>query len=110
MSDQYLDQQLEEISARCGAPNWDGYGSLPVNASSLAHARLFLKTIDPSSALPEISVDPDGEVSFDWHGDSGDIFSMSISETGMLSCAYLSNTYEFSFVLPPLDGGENGRQ
>lgn len=36
---------------------------------------------------PEISADPDGEISFDWFGSSGKMYSVSIDQSGRLSYA-----------------------
>jgi len=105
MCNQLWEQQLQTVTETCANLNWDGYGALPVNVGSLNHARTFLQMIEPSESAPEISVDPDGEVSVSWYGDSGNVFSVSVGEAGRLACAYLSTTYEFSWIWYLTDGG-----
>jgi len=80
---------LEEVDEEYSEPNWDGYDALPVNGNSLLRAYEFLQVLPLSLPLPDIEVDPDGEVSFDWYNDSGGVFSVSIGETGRLAFAGL---------------------
>jgi hypothetical protein len=53
-----------------------------VNAS-IAFARLLPRIVP----IPEVSADPDGEISFDWVAASGKMFSVSVSGSGRLSYA-----------------------
>lgn len=78
---------LEKVAEEHNEPNWDGYDALPINGDSLRKAYEFIQILPLSLPLPEIEVDPDGEVSFDWYNDSGGVFSVSIGETGRLSFA-----------------------
>jgi len=78
---------LQEIAEEHNEPNWDGYNALPVNENSLYRADEFLRMLPLNVSLPNIDVDPDGEVSFDWYNDSDDVFSISIGETGRLAFA-----------------------
>lgn len=46
----------------------------------------FLANIPSSAAVPIISLDPDGEVAFDWEHE-GDMFSVSLGASGRLTYA-----------------------
>lgn len=47
----------------------------------------FALQLPASVPMPEVAVDPDGEVSFDWLGQAGKIFSVSIDRNGRLAYA-----------------------
>jgi len=47
----------------------------------------FLLLLPRSLPVPEVSADPDGEISFDWIGDSGKMFSVSVNKEGRIAYA-----------------------
>ena len=47
----------------------------------------FAKLLPRSLPAPEIAADPDGEVSFDWLGPAGKMFSVSVSRAGRIAYA-----------------------
>jgi len=69
--------------------DWDGYGAERVQKASVAQALDFLKLLPTTVPLPEISVDPDGEISLTWQREPRLVFSVSISKDGVLSYAGL---------------------
>jgi hypothetical protein len=50
-------------------------------------ARRFLFALPTDLAAPELSLDPDGEIAFDWAAERGRNFSVSLGSTGRLSFA-----------------------
>jgi hypothetical protein len=80
-------ENLEEAVQEASAPNWDGYDALPVNELVHYKAEQFLKALPLSIPNPEIGVDPDGEVSFEWYNGTSKIFSVSVSGAGKLTYA-----------------------
>jgi hypothetical protein len=50
-------------------------------------ARRFLFALPADLPIPELSLDPDGEIAFDWFGERGRNFSVSLGPTGRLSFA-----------------------
>lgn len=71
------------------ANNWDGYGALAAGIGAYESASLFLDLLPSSAPDPEIAIDPDGDVSFDWHYGPRANFSVSVNATGQLSYAGL---------------------
>jgi hypothetical protein len=57
------------------------------DSSTAAKAVTFALQLPRSLPAPEISADPDGEISFDWFGPSGKMYSISINQSGRLSYA-----------------------
>lgn len=61
--------------------------SIPVHPDTIRAARQFAYSLPRFGPLPEVSVDPDGEISFDWTGSSGEMFSVSVNEQNRLAYA-----------------------
>lgn len=55
--------------------------------ATLETSRLFLLALPNWVPTPEVAVDPDGEIAFDWFGSRGKNFSVSIRSDGRLSFA-----------------------
>jgi len=53
----------------------------------LVLARRFLTALPLDIPTPEVGLDPDGEISFDWFGPAGQNFSVSLREDGRLAYA-----------------------
>ena len=65
--------------------------ALPVQQGARRYSIALVAELAEGTRFPEVSVDPDGEISLGWHvGD--DVFSVSISGTGRLSYAGLLGT------------------
>jgi hypothetical protein len=80
---------LLAVLAESAVPNWDGYGARPLNPLALVHAIRLLRTLPVTSQPPELGVDPDGEVSLEWHVGPRQVFSVSVGSSGRLSYAGL---------------------
>jgi hypothetical protein len=78
---------LIENYKECLSENWNGYGAKPTTEADLMTAIRFLETLPTSTPLPEVSVDPDGEFTFEWHNGPRNILSVSIGHLGRISYA-----------------------
>jgi hypothetical protein len=81
------DRQLafSELSAM----DYDGSDSdaVAVEVATLILAERFLTVLPLDIPSPEVGVDPDGEISFDWFGPEGQNFSVSLRKDGRLAYA-----------------------
>ena len=71
-------------------PNWDGDGARAVDRATYLMAKQFLHALPMSSfptLPPDISADPDGELSFTWRKAPKQVFSVSVGGNGRLSYA-----------------------
>lgn len=59
----------------------------PVDLETANTAVKFAQLLPRMAPVPEISSDPDGEMSFDWAVPSGKMFSVSVDKAGRLSYA-----------------------
>ncbi|HKN75513.1 MAG TPA: hypothetical protein VJW94_10085 [Candidatus Acidoferrum sp.] len=62
-------------------------GAVPINEDAGQMAIKFATLLPTSIPVPEVGVDPDGEISFDWLGPSGKMFSVSVDKKGRLAYA-----------------------
>jgi hypothetical protein len=80
---------LYHIASQSSVPNWDGYGAMQVSPLAVAQAFRFLRTLPSTLQTPDLSVDPDGEISFEWYLEPRRVFSISVGPHGELSYAGL---------------------
>jgi hypothetical protein len=62
-------------------------GQIPVDSDTVNAAILFAYSLPRFGPMPEVSADPDGEISFDWIGPSGKMFSVSVNKQNRLAYA-----------------------
>lgn len=80
---------LERLRREASRKGWDGYGALPVSPDSCDFARGFIKALPTEAPLPELSADPDGEVSLDWQFGGRRALTVSIGATGRCTYAWV---------------------
>lgn len=73
-------KDFKKIIDECQEDNWDGQGSKKRNHESVMKSLSFLGDFPDEIEPPEIAIDPDGEISFDWYVDSNHILSLSMGE------------------------------
>src|SRR6266446_1721199 len=83
------ENQLMRVYCESSQPNWDGYEGLPVGEETFVNAKEFLDVFPANLPMPEISADPDGEVSFEWYAAPRKVFSISIGSGNVLIFAGL---------------------
>lgn len=80
---------LERACEQAAEAGWDGYGGAAVDLGAAQQAYAFLRALPTSFPLPEIGVDPDGEILLEWDLAPRQVFSMSIDANGVVSYAGL---------------------
>jgi hypothetical protein len=80
---------LFQVAGESALPDWDGYGACPANLIAVDHACRFLRTLPATLKKPELSIDPDGEISFEWYLEPRRVFTVSIGSSSKLSYAGL---------------------
>lgn len=103
----WMFNELEELSVVASTPNWDNLGSAPLENETYQAAKRFLLAWPSNLPSPEITSDRDGEVNFDWFGSNGQIFSVSLRKDGRLAFAgqfasrqKISGMEEFNNAIP----------
>jgi hypothetical protein len=77
-------RQLCTVVNESGFPNWDGYGALPISEQTFILACQFLRTIPLGTPAPDVGVEPDGQVTLEWHLSAYRTLSVSVSPDGNL--------------------------
>jgi hypothetical protein len=77
--------QLETLRTETSVEGWDGYSARPIDQDAYYCARIFIQALPTTVPLPEVSVDPDGEVAVDWAFGKGLRFSVSVGGRGRLT-------------------------
>lgn len=63
-----------------------------VDSTTLANASRFLDALPNDLSLPDISVDPDGSISFTWFKSRFSIFSAGVDKTEQIAYAWLDGS------------------
>ena len=87
MQDTY--KQLFEVLEDCGRSDWDAYGAQPVLLESYENAKRFARSLPFSLSSPEVSAEPDGEITFEWYSNPTRVFSVSVGPSNELHYAGL---------------------
>lgn len=95
---------LIDLAREAAKSNWDGYGAAAVSEGALSFAKRIARFLPLTVSPPEVSVDPDGEVAFDWRTDSRSSISFSISSLGTLRYASINKGSENYGLEPWRDG------
>jgi hypothetical protein len=96
---EHLSKMLENLfqaKQEHSIDNWDGYGAKAIDEQSYENAIRFVLSLAPDIPTPEIAVEPDGEVVFEWYGGKRKVFSISMGSRNELTYAGLygiSKTY-----------------
>lgn len=68
---------------------WDGHAARPADPNAFIHAVRLLDDLPLDMPLPEVGVDADGDVAFEWDEGPRRIFSLRVSRDGTLHYAGL---------------------
>ena len=78
-------RELRRVIGQASKPNWEGYGARAIDERAYEHAIRFLQALPTTTPVPDVSVDPDGEIDLLWHVDSRKTFSVSVGPNGRLT-------------------------
>ena len=95
---------LSDARREAASANWDGQGALPVDGLALLFSQQFARMLPNTNCPVEVSVDPDGEVSFDWYAGPRRSLSVSVGPTGTLRYASILGGSEAWGSEPWCDG------
>jgi hypothetical protein len=82
-------EELEKVYEECLEANWDGYGAMPISRETYSKARKLLRMIPPSLSRPDISAEPDGEITFEWYKEKYSVVVISVGGNNLITYAGL---------------------
>ena len=86
--DHYLETRLELLLPEIENLHTNSdENATPVDPDTIRAAMQFAYSLPRFGPMPEVSADPDGEISFDWAGPSGEMFSVSVNKQSRLAYA-----------------------
>lgn len=85
-------EDVSQTYVDCNNVGWDGYNAQPVTAASRLFAMMLLRSLPLGVAPPEVSAEPDGELTLEWSRSPRRTLSVSISPKGELHYAALIGT------------------
>jgi hypothetical protein len=100
--------QLLDAWSQAAKDGWDGYGARAAQRNAVTNAYKVIDSFPSNLPMPEVSVEPDGEISFDWFAAPRKQFSISIGSNNVLSYAGLfgsgkvSGSERFEGGIPPI--------
>lgn len=85
----YLQPQLEQLipEIKDAAESSQTPPAISVDSETVTAAIEFSWLLPRFAPMPEVSADPDGEISFDWIGPAGRMFSVSVNKSRRLAYA-----------------------
>jgi len=82
-------EELEGVYEECLETNWDGYGAMPISRETYSEARKLLRMVPSSLPRPDISAEPDGEITFEWYREKYSVFVISVGGNNLITYAGL---------------------
>ena len=84
-----LIQEFGDVFEECSVDNWDGYDAKAISIDSYREAIRFARSLPTMIPLPEIAVDPDGEVALEWYEGPRKVVTVSIGSRNEITYAGL---------------------
>lgn len=98
---------LQNIYNECSQHDWDGYGAEPVAQSTYIEAEsLIHKLTLLNFPIPEIVIEPTGDIALEWHKSEKSIFVISVNGkktivyAGLFGSNSINGTEYFGNILP----------
>lgn len=76
---------LEIVYREASKEDWDGHGAVAADTKSYLLAKTFLSQLPNNMPTPEIAIDPDGEISFEWYISDRKLVVLSIGGNGEIN-------------------------
>lgn len=70
---------LKEIYRECSKAGWDGYGAHAITEGAYEEAIKIIDLLPSSFPAPEIVAEPTGDIGFEWHKGTEQIFALSVT-------------------------------
>ena len=84
-----LIREFDDVFEECSVDNWDGYDAKAISIDSYREAIRFARSLPTMTPLPEIAVDPDGEVALEWYEGPRKVFTVSVGGRNEITYAGL---------------------
>jgi hypothetical protein len=86
-STEWLISEIEQLLPVTGVGKVAAEHEIAVDIRTASAATRFVYLLPRSTPIPEVTADLDGDISFDWFGPAGKMFSVSINRDGRIAYA-----------------------
>lgn len=101
--------RLAAVFEECHQPGWNGSFAKPVSGKTFENAWRFLTALPSTIPVPDVTVEPDGEIAFEWRASDRSAFSVSVGSGDIVAFAGLfgygekqHGTEPFDDTIPPV--------
>jgi len=81
--------QLKALANECMQQGWDGDEACALDPLAVFIAETFVRALPDGIPLPELAPEPDGSISLDWIQSQRSLFTLSVSSSNRLACAWI---------------------
>lgn len=85
-----LEEKFRKLMLDHSAPDWDGYDARPASPDAVERAYAFAGSLPPGLASPDVSINPYGDVEFEWYVRPSRVLTLSIGDGGRYHFASLN--------------------
>ena len=102
------DEELAAVFEEAGEPGWDGYGGEKASFESFLRARRFIEALPSDLPVPDVAVEPDGQIAFEWYAGPRRAISISVGENdelvyaGCKGASKFHGTESFNWSIPKM--------
>ena len=92
--------EVWDLLGEAAESGWDGEDAEPVDRSAAENAIELIRSLPRGLPMPEVAVDPDGEITLDWIISRTRLLTVSVGPTDQLAYAWLNGGHRGRAVLP----------
>ena len=81
--------KLSQVVLEAYEDGWDGYNALKIRPNSIGYSLQFISLLPPNFLNPDVAIDADGEVAFEWGRHPRETISLRIGASGGIKYASL---------------------
>lgn len=91
-------RSLGEVRLNCRNADWDGEGAKAITSDVITMAMEFASLLPSDVPVPQAAPETDGQITFEWFRDPGNVFTVSIYPSRKLGFAGVHGGERFSSV------------
>jgi len=92
--------EVWDLLSEAAESGWDGEDAEPVDRIAAENAIELIRSLPRGLPMPEVAVDPDGEITLDWIVARSRLLTVSVGPTDQLAYAWLNGGHRGRAVIP----------
>jgi hypothetical protein len=95
---------LDALQQECAVQGWDGYSAVSISSAIFELAKSIISVFPSHMPFPEISAEPDGNISFEWYRSPFRVLSVSVTPDSDMHYAALIGCSTKAYGTEPFKG------